>query len=622
MIVAKLSKENNTLSIKTISRTVQLVRVGKRGPSGHGVPDGGNTGQVLAKASDDNQDTEWVDQTGGGGGGAVDSVNGQTGVVILDSDDIGDTSATHKFVTASDITKLSNLSGINTGDQNLSGLVPKTTTVNGHALSSNVTVIKSDVGLANVDNTSDANKPVSAATQTALNSKADISSIPNKTSQLTNDSGFITGYTETDPIFTSHAAHNITSADITKLDNLSGVNTGDQVNITGNAGTATKLATARNINGIPFDGSSNITVADNTKVPTTTTVNGHTLSTDVVVTANDVLPTQTGNSGKFLTTDGEDASWEAIPGGGDMLATTYDPNSVAADAFDYDNFQNTPTLGTAAAADVEDFATATQGSMADTAVQPGDLATVATTGDYGDLSGTPSIPSTTAGLPDSTNRRYVTDAQLTVLGNTSGTNTGDQTSVTGNAGTATALQTTRNIDGQAFNGTTDITVIAPATHAATSKSTPADADEFPFSDSAASNVLKKLTWANMKATLKAYFDSFYQVAGTYLTPSSTNTLTNKDLTSGTNTFPTFNQNTTGSAAKLTTARNIAGVAFDGTSAISLTSGSAIQKGNGSGGFSSAVAGTDYLAFSGLAKITVSTTSPSSPTTGDLWVDTN
>lgn len=55
----------------------------------------------------------------GGSGGAVDSVNGQTGVVVLDADDISDTSTTHKFVTSADITKLSNLSGTNTGDQTL-----------------------------------------------------------------------------------------------------------------------------------------------------------------------------------------------------------------------------------------------------------------------------------------------------------------------------------------------------------------------------------------------------------------------------------------------------------------------------------------------------------------------
>lgn len=38
------------------------------------------------------------------------------------------------------------------------------------------------------------------------------------------------------------------------------------------------------------------------------------------------------------------------------------------------------------------FATAAQGTKADTAVQPGDLATVATTGSYNDLSDTPHIP--------------------------------------------------------------------------------------------------------------------------------------------------------------------------------------------------------------------------------------
>lgn len=41
----------------------------------------------------------------------------------------------------------------------------------------------------------------------------------------------------------------------------SGTNTGDQTTITGNAGTATALQTARNINGVAFDGTANITVA-------------------------------------------------------------------------------------------------------------------------------------------------------------------------------------------------------------------------------------------------------------------------------------------------------------------------------------------------------------------------
>lgn len=48
-------------------------------------------------------------------------------------------------------------------------------------------------------------------------------------------------------------------------------------------------------------------------------------------------------------------------------------------------------LGSAATSAATDFATAAQGALADSAVQPGDLATVATTGAYSDLTGTPQL---------------------------------------------------------------------------------------------------------------------------------------------------------------------------------------------------------------------------------------
>ena len=50
---------------------------------------------------------------------------------------------------------------------------------------------------------------------------------------------------------------------------------------------------------------------------------------------------------------------------------------------------------------------------------------------------------------------------------------------------------------------------ASTVHAATGKTTPVDADELPLVDSAASYVKKKLTWANLKATLKTYMDTLY-----------------------------------------------------------------------------------------------------------------
>lgn len=46
-------------------------------------------------------------------------------------------------------------------------------------------------------------------------------------------------------------------------------------------------------------------------------------------------------------------------------------------------------------------------------------------------------------------------------------------------------------------------------YALTAKTTPADADQFFITDSAASNVGKSLTWANIKAALKTYFDGLY-----------------------------------------------------------------------------------------------------------------
>jgi len=61
------------------------------------------------------------------------------------------------------------------------------------------------------------------------------------------------------------------------------------------------------------------------------------------------------------------------------------------DAADAAAQRSTLGLGTAATTAASDYATAAQGALADSAVQPGDLAAVATSGAYGDLTGTPSL---------------------------------------------------------------------------------------------------------------------------------------------------------------------------------------------------------------------------------------
>lgn len=114
--------------------------------------------------------------------------------------------------------------------------VPTSRTVNSHALSSNVTVTKADVGLGNADNTSDANKPISSATQTALDGKQ------------------------------------VAGSYATGTGTANGTNTGDQTTVSGNAGTATIFQTARNINGVSFNGSADITIAASGATLTGTTL--------------------------------------------------------------------------------------------------------------------------------------------------------------------------------------------------------------------------------------------------------------------------------------------------------------------------------------------------------------
>lgn len=54
----------------------------------------------------DNSNPQYPTINSIGGGGAVDSVNGETGVVVLTSDDISDTAQTNKWATAAEKTKL------------------------------------------------------------------------------------------------------------------------------------------------------------------------------------------------------------------------------------------------------------------------------------------------------------------------------------------------------------------------------------------------------------------------------------------------------------------------------------------------------------------------------------
>jgi hypothetical protein len=123
----------------------------------------------------------------------VTSVNTKTGDVVIDADDISDATTSNKFVTSSDKDKLSDLSGVNTGDQDLSGLLPNT-----HL---------NDFTHADISHTNRAALNAVSGTNTG---DQDLSTLLPKT--------HLNDFTHAD----------IAHANRTALDNVSGVNTGDQ----------------------------------------------------------------------------------------------------------------------------------------------------------------------------------------------------------------------------------------------------------------------------------------------------------------------------------------------------------------------------------------------------------
>lgn len=66
-----------------------------------------------------------------------------------------------------------------------------------------------------------------------------------------------------------------------------------------------------------------------------------------------------------------------------------------------------------------------------------------------------------------------------------------------------------------------------------SKTTPIDADLIPLSDSVASFGIKKLSWANIKVTLKTYFDTLYTVASSETTSGIIELATTAEAQNGT-----------------------------------------------------------------------------------------
>ena len=209
--------------------------------------------------------------------------------------------------------------------------------------------------------------------------------------------------------------------------------------------------------------------------------------------------------------------------------------------------------------------------------------------------GTTTATNTSTGNLTITTGTLVANVEGNVTGNVTGNTSGSSGSCTGNAATATALATARNIGGVSFDGTGNINL--PGVNTAGNQDTSgtaAIATTVTVADESSD------TSCNVLFTTAATGD-LPPKSGTNLTfNSSSGLLTATGFAGALTGDVTGNADT---ATALATARNIAGVSFDGSANISLaltnlgisdgTNGQFLQT-NGSGTFSFATVSTPTL----------------------------
>lgn len=302
-----------------------------------------------------------------------------TGTVALTTDISVTASSTNTFsnksISLGSNTVTSTLAQLNTAisDADVATLAGTETltnkTLTSPVINTPTGITKTDVGLANLDNTSDANKPVSTATQTALDLKANLANptftgtvnaaaltlsgdltvngttttVNSTTVNVTNAfvfegttaDAFETTLTVTDPTAdrtitlpdaTGTVQLRVADVDDTEIGYLNGVTSAIQTQLDGKVDESL------------FDAKGDILVAsaDNTPAKLGVGTNGYILTANSGATngiewaaAPISLPSQTGNSGKYLTTDGSTASWGTVSS---YSAPTLGSTSIASGA--------------------------------------------------------------------------------------------------------------------------------------------------------------------------------------------------------------------------------------------------------------------------------------------------
>ena len=225
-----------------------------------------------------------------------------TGTVALTSD----------VTTHGNLTEAHGATGAVVGTTNTQTLTNKTLT--SPAINTPTGITKSDVGLANVDNTADTAKPISTAQQTALDLKANLSG-PALTGTTTAVNLTLSGDLTVNG--TTTTINSTTLAVDDKNIIIGDVATPSDVTADG-GGITLKGATDKTFNWV--DATDAWTSSEHINL-----ASGKTLKYN----GTDLVASQTGNSGKYLTTDGTSTSWGTVSG---YSAPTLGSTSIASGA--------------------------------------------------------------------------------------------------------------------------------------------------------------------------------------------------------------------------------------------------------------------------------------------------
>jgi hypothetical protein len=295
----------------------------------------------------------------------------------------------------------------------------------------NIYVNKTDLGLNNVDNTSDLNKPISTATQTALNDKEDVSNKSTNTSLGTSDTLY-----PTQKAVKTYVDTAVSGATIPTLDQVttSGAVTDNPITVANVTFSNSMTSSEHAVQRLTTNKRVSMKADGEIIVNTNGNFEASLKATNLTANVNIELPNKAAGTYTLATTD----IIGAINGVAELDGTGKVPSSqlpsYVDDVEEYVNLAAFPVTGESGKIYIalDTNLTYRWGGTAYVEISPslalGETSSSAYRGDRGKIAydhsqsiGNPH-GATTNDILDSTNKRYVTDAQLTAIDNAAAKN--------------------------------------------------------------------------------------------------------------------------------------------------------------------------------------------------------